>query len=65
MKNDTWLTPEQACEKLMKEPHIKRAFVGEKWVHGFGQFDRVPRRNHLIFDGTEHPKAQAGKVLDW
>ena len=57
MNTDIWKTPEEAC-----------AMLGADWFVGMGQIERrnsigVVTATRRIYTGTEHPLAQAGKVV--
>lgn len=59
MNSDIWMTPEEACE-----------FLGPDWsvTEGRGSIIKTNSNGVIIahrhvFNGTEHPIAQAGKVV--
>lgn len=55
MKVDEWITPEEAVKLLGPCASISRSLVVYR--------DRHRHASFRIYDGTEHPNAQAGMVL--
>lgn len=70
MKSDKWITVKEAREQIEKHPdvvetrivHVKRKGRGVE-IHGINEHGAAVKSKH-IFDGTEHPLAQKGMVLD-